>query len=840
MAYLQPAYRATIYELTGGVPLTPVSGHSDNFRVATIAGVSGYQPYLELPKGRRGRIDFLDRVVETGELTLRVLDKDAQTSGWVTAFAGDSNGLERFGGKMVFVEESTDGGGSWSPFFTGRVHSVRVSRLHWEFRVRDMLDEMRRPVFQSRPDPSITYARSTSIYPVGMTESYANVETIPKRTGTVETWGWGTFNSVTQIACTPGQYADQSGARKYADLVTKAFHDSYQGQGTKLSWLFANAVNPDEVRIRLEITSGARAGETGHFHLATRQGYPPVVTKAVDGFAHRVADTIAITPVSALDSEYLALPPANESVEFDIIWAGKPSERAPLYLDDVHPVTLAKDMLEGRFGRFDVSGNRAWQFYPTSSFSTLAADTSIPTGRFTITEEVDDMIGWIEEYILKPYGLAMYIDANGQPEIVDLRLTPSTASGASTLTNADLVAGEAPRKTFSRREAVTRVDAFYYVEREVTEREVAQNTAEYPDFVAARIDAERTPLVVLDFTDTLLKENTWEVDGLGYRAFLEEGQGEDEAEKRLSALVARLQRAITETRGPYIAGAAYYSLPCRRTATVASLSPGDVVIVDVDEFPDPASRTRGGARLARVAGVEERGLTVNVDLLDLGPNSVSVVPTFGTPTQTTNETEFSIDVPVTLNASGEPAILEIATTDTATGVRPAEGSDRWVFAALVTSSGTVSVPGRPSGRRGWIRARSQTIDGDAVKLPSAWAFPTPGYIDTTGLTAPSGVSASGVTASTATIAWTNGNADVEVEVWLDQGGDEDMVVRLEPGSNEIELFGLDASTSYTAKIRHRDPEGGVSSFATVAFSTTSTNPDCPRMIGLAVLAGERV
>ena len=134
MAYLQPAYRATIYELTGGVPLTPVSGHSDNFRVATIAGVSGYQPYLELPKGRRGRIDFLDRVVETGELTLRVLDKDAQTSGWVTAFAGDSNGLERFGGKMVFVEESTDGGGSWSPFFTGRVHSVRVSRLHWEFR----------------------------------------------------------------------------------------------------------------------------------------------------------------------------------------------------------------------------------------------------------------------------------------------------------------------------------------------------------------------------------------------------------------------------------------------------------------------------------------------------------------------------------------------------------------------------------------------------------------------------------------------------------------------------------------------------------------------------------
>ena len=77
-------YRLTIYgpksaDSTEATVLTPATSaiHSDAFRVTTEIGVSGWQPYLGLIRGRRGRLNPLTKRTDIGQLTATVLDKRA-------------------------------------------------------------------------------------------------------------------------------------------------------------------------------------------------------------------------------------------------------------------------------------------------------------------------------------------------------------------------------------------------------------------------------------------------------------------------------------------------------------------------------------------------------------------------------------------------------------------------------------------------------------------------------------------------------------------------------------------------------------------------------------------
>ena len=80
------AYRLNVYDDDGVTVLSPRAGapHSDDFKVASRQGVSGFKPYIDgLPKGRCGAIDLKTGVTDTGQFTVSLLD--ARTT------AGDSD-----------------------------------------------------------------------------------------------------------------------------------------------------------------------------------------------------------------------------------------------------------------------------------------------------------------------------------------------------------------------------------------------------------------------------------------------------------------------------------------------------------------------------------------------------------------------------------------------------------------------------------------------------------------------------------------------------------------------------------------------------------------------------
>src|SRR6266702_417813 len=108
-----PAYRLRVYapksvDRTELTVLTPAASapHSDAFQVATIPGVPGYQPYLDVPRGRRGKLDILQKRMDGGELTFTLVDRRVPTSGsnlarWVTGFTGNVKGRWQLAGFRI-------------------------------------------------------------------------------------------------------------------------------------------------------------------------------------------------------------------------------------------------------------------------------------------------------------------------------------------------------------------------------------------------------------------------------------------------------------------------------------------------------------------------------------------------------------------------------------------------------------------------------------------------------------------------------------------------------------------------------------------------------------------
>ena len=183
MTAFTPVYRATVFASDGVTPLAPIGGapHADDFKIATASGISGFQPYLDWPSGRRGRVDLLDRTADTGEVTLRSLDMRTTVGGsnlsrWVTAFFGDADGKNQIAGKPVLIEESHDGGSSWRDYFTGRVRSIATDgRLYMRLQVRDTAEDMNRRVFASLPSTSATSVTATPLFPLGLSEDRKSV-----------------------------------------------------------------------------------------------------------------------------------------------------------------------------------------------------------------------------------------------------------------------------------------------------------------------------------------------------------------------------------------------------------------------------------------------------------------------------------------------------------------------------------------------------------------------------------------------------------------------------------------------------------------------------------------
>ena len=233
MSTLTPAYRLTLYaprsvDPTEATILTPPGGaaHSDPFKVTTQRNVTGWKPYLGFPRGRTGRVDMLTRATDVGTMAFDIVDA-ALTPGtnairWVTAFLGNANGDPQLGGLKCFAEESTDGGTTWTAFWTGYVKALALNgRGSYTLTVRDMMYELTKlPLFKQPPHASITYAGRPLLMPVGIIgSSYGAVSPSADLSGTVDSpvvIGGSTLANVAHVAV-----ATTSVAGKRDNFVTQ-------------------------------------------------------------------------------------------------------------------------------------------------------------------------------------------------------------------------------------------------------------------------------------------------------------------------------------------------------------------------------------------------------------------------------------------------------------------------------------------------------------------------------------------------------------------------------------------------------------------------------------------
>lgn len=853
MSEYRVAYRLRIYasrsvDPTETTVLVPAAGapHADPFQVATITGVAGYQPYLDPPRGRRGRIDLRSRSLDVGTLTFTLVDKRLSDASnlvrWWTAFFGDAKGRPR--GKLrVEADESLNGGSTWALFFTGRLvaSAIDAERARVFLTVQDEVDSLKMDVFVGPPHPSITYAAIPTLLPLGVVgSSYGVLQAAAPMTGATKdytvagtAWQAGTVKVVE---------LDATSAGREDNLVTKNLFETVapndviggSAPGTRYGWAASLPNFSGTCRARVKHLTGALAGYTGDYKVAA------LTQQAFGSPQHYHVTAFAIQALPTNDRGYLALPAVGVSVEVYLFVDDVVSRDRPLLLNDVDPATLLQDLCDGKFGYLfrDPEPLPAGKAYgdPKRTVVTngLAAFVGIhPPFRGRITSR-EHLIDWIEDNLLKQYHWALYLDRAGRLNLVDLRL-PSSLAGIPTLTDDDLATGQPLSWEHDPTSAITRVEFTRYFDRVSGATALLSASEAYPKIPSGGIIEEfEHPLIVLDIGSADFGDEPYAVDATGYRAMSgEELQGQS----RIAYLQNKLIELSSHLRRPWGYGTTTIGLPCRRTATVTGLVQGSLVLVAASHVPDPTTYARGGTRLCRVLEVSEDGPLANLTLIDLAVNDVSAVPTVGQPAQEAGNTYSGITTALTLNAAGQPAEVRYAVTDTSVGTAPLDASPLWVVAGYFRSSQTVIIRNLPPGKRAWVQARTLPDAAVEPQVPSAWILAGgTGRVDTAALPVPTTLTVPAKTNVSATLQWVNTATDLLIEILLmTPVGDPRVRIATVPnGGTRFEIRDLAPSTTYRAEVRYAlGQHHGVG--VTVDFTTNATGTAAPAIAGIQIL-----
>lgn len=432
-----------------------------------------------------------------------------------------------------------------------------------------------------------------------------------------------------------------------------------------------------------------------------------------------------------------------------------------LFIGDVHPVTLWRHLLEGKFGfRWAVGetlppgvnyGDPKLPIaYDAAKFAALEADLTFMPLRFQVKERTPRG-QWIQDNILKATNLAFYLDGSGQVVPIDLR-QPTTLAGVPTITDADLAQGAPKTWTYDRGQAITRVDAFYYADIQQTTvgHDLNSDPATFPLIPNVGLTELEYPYTWLS-TNSDIGDAPFTLKLPGFRTM--QGEKMPDGQDRRVVLERKLNALIQDTAQPFGHSAPTIVLSCKRGSN-GDAQPGDLRLLSVRSVPDPSSNKLGGTRVVRVLDRAERTAWVDLTVMDLGLNVAANVPTIGVPVLQGANVINGVSVPVTLDAASDPVEIHYALTLTSVGSAPAVGSALWtpLPTGLVKATGNALFSGLASGQRAWVRARS--YPQQIAQLPSAWvAASAPGYVDLPALSAPYLPTTSLITSRTWRFGW---------------------------------------------------------------------------------------
>lgn len=838
MATNSPAFRLTIFaprieDATESTVLTPVSGagHTDPFVVTTIQGVTGAKAYLETPKGRQGGFDPVTRGVTTGNLTVSVFDPrttvgGANASRWVTAYIGTIAGDPRLKGCKAKLERSLNGGTSWAPYFAGRVRNVSLNGAQ---RITlDLVDgagELGRMCFLGVP-MSATGGAIANLSPAGSPAAFGDIGAVAPLAATLNVGG------------TVDYFGNQ-----YCDLV----FDMKTGADVAVITKVAHDYMPDDfskrpIRMICKLAAG---GAPFAINGSNRFGW---LEEPISGLPSTKDITrnrwrrVYGRNVSPVDPQYTVLPGGATAVTVSITIDQPPTPELPLLVNDVHPVQLWADIIDGKYslspgyqtlrpiGTRDVTVGGPWDL--------LLTDPSFGACRFIIDKSWKAN-EFIEQQILLPFGLGCVIDPQGRIQPIDLRRIARTP--VATFTDADVVEGQEVSWSDSRDGAVTGVEWKYYVDRAIKPFEVSQMPDQYPSVTPLLLQTTQNTLFVVNDLSTLrdVGERIVKIDSLGSRLGSVEVDAQGQAKR--DTVTKRIENNIADYLAPFQSGTLRFKVPYRMSSA-SGIVQGQFISAAHSKLPNPGTNARGGARLALVTGRSEQEGVVTLECLDYGAAATAAVPAI-TGVVTDASSPNVVRVTVTANAAGDQVGIWAVVTDQVVVTRPVDTAAGWAQVGTITGAGNVLCGPFPRGKRIWFRARSQAI-GATVNAPSGWVYaPAPGYLDLSAPTAPSALTATNLYANRVDLSWVAGDATLDVDVFNTPGGvpgtwtDAMKVATYVAGSTTARVGFLAGVTQYTAGVRVRDASGGPSAMATVTYTTTSTLGVAPDPLGIDLVVG---
>lgn len=845
IAYRMRVYAARSVDATEATVLTPAGSapHADEFKVASISGVSGYQPYLQdTIQGRRGRIDLKSRKLDIGTLTVTLIDKRTSTDNltrWVSAFFGNAAGKPWPRLKVQLDEclDTTAASPTWTTYFTGEiVGSKLVVKNQWAVTLRERSETLKMRVFEGTPHSSITYAGVPTLLPIGFRRSAYGTQPASGTIAATARAGTGYTVLGEMILLVP---LDATGVGHEGNIVTQNLLEALSPHGASESTFnLPSATSTDwgvpnySGKLRAAVTHGGNTGvylvgSIAHFPMQ-RPGMP----------RHSAVHAITIKALQATEADFLAVPAAGTACTFQLFAEEEVSESRPLLIADVDPVVLLQALCAGKFGPIyrepmklptGKSYGDVLRAVPTADLS--AFEGIWPTARFVITKP-ESLLDWVEKNILIPYHMAMYLDASGQVNLVDLRM-PSSTSGIDTITDTHVVEEQDPEWSHDPTTAALRVDITRYSELLRLTNTIWQSADFIPRLEGVAIEETSHPMESIyigsiDYGDDVIK-----IDARGYRS-MDGEQYEDGP--RAEYLDAKLRELALEWQRPFGYGVTTMSLVCRRVSPVTALHAGSLVIIDVDVVPDPATWKRGGPQLCRVVEYTEDGPEIILKFVYLSSTTQLTAPSLAQPAQETGNTWTGVTCAVTVNASAQPVVVRYAITDTATGSAPADTDPSWRYAVNATgrrlmllSSQTITIRDIPPSKRCWVQGRTISPD-DNLRLPSAWTLAGGnGRADTASITATSLLAAT-ASDKTCLLTWTNGVTTLPVELLLatPTSDPRTRVALLPPGTTRHTLMDLDVSTQHRAEVRHvfgqHVSAGDTEDFTTSAAATTAPTP----------------
>lgn len=535
-------------------------------------------------------------------------------------------------------------------------------------------------------------------------------------------------------------------------------------------------------------------------------------------------------------------------------WGAKPTEGVPLHVgakepshawgapsgkDGIHPF----DLLERLYTAASVRMNSA-------AFATLKADTRFPLVAYRATDEAN-LAEWAEMFIYRPLFIAPFIDSLGR--LAPKRVTLPSADSASSEyinTGAAFVFNEGkldrdgwPTWDHTAQELVNvyRATASWIIPSLTFKPgnlpEPGTQIPAYP--TADHLETQTDTLAPIDAGNTgVFGERFHEAD---FTAFPLSLAGSIVVAPYTGKFPYPSARGDEGGRWPALAGEVLErygdgpiygrmtGLRCDHLPSgerPSAVQRGQFVVIDVDDFPNPAAGTSGGYGGQRLVQITDRAThpdgAIDFEFLDAGP----FVAPLSIPTVTlTKSSDFPrhmvrVQADGASGSTGERHVVQIGL-----GASPVWGRE----IALLDGTGdwTQDVGSLPSGTV--ISARGRT--SLAGRVSSVWSTPVTVALDA--ITAPSGLAKIVDEGSYVVLSWTNGDASYPVEVLIDG-------VRyryVDAGSTRITVDGVAPGVAFLAAVRHFDAFGGFSSSASLSVTPGSTAAVCPDPAGITILVG---